>query len=84
MSTPIADEQIYERLSAIFRKIFEDETLVARPEMTASEVQRWDSLSHVDMIVMVEREFSIRVPTRDVIRLKNVGDLVHMIKTRKL
>jgi acyl carrier protein len=83
MSTPNADGQIYERLSTIFRKVFEDETIVARPEMTASEVQRWDSLSHVDMIVMVEQEFSIRVPTREVIRLKNVGDLVRIIKARE-
>jgi acyl carrier protein len=48
--------------------------------MTAADVERWDSLSHIDMILMVEQDFGIRIPTRSVSRMQNVGDLVALIQ----
>jgi acyl carrier protein len=62
--------------------VFDDETLVARPEMTAHEVDRWDSLSHMDMILIVEEAFGIRFRTRELADLMNVGDLVRLIRIR--
>jgi acyl carrier protein len=74
--------EILSRLTGIFRDVFDDETLVARPEMTAHEIDRWDSLSHIDMILLVEEAFGIRFRTREIADLMNVGDLVRLIGIR--
>jgi len=76
------ETEILSKLTGIFRDVFNDETLVARPEMTAHEVDRWDSLSHMDMILLVEEAFGIRFRTREIADLMNVGDLVRLIGIR--
>lgn len=74
--------EILERLQAIFRELFDDATIVLTPETTARDVERWDSLSHVDMMVMVEEAFGIRFSTREVTGLANVGALVQVIERK--
>lgn len=76
----MSDEEVLSRLTAVFRDIFQDGALVATPEMTAADVARWDSLTHIDMVLMVEQDFGIRIPTRSVSRMRNVGDLVAQIQ----
>jgi acyl carrier protein len=78
----MTEPEILSKLTGIFRDVFDDETLVARPEMTAHEVDRWDSLSHMDMILLVEEAFGIRFRTREIADLMNVGDLVRLIGIR--
>jgi len=78
----MTETEILSKLTGIFRDVFDDETLVARPEMTAHEVDRWDSLSHMDMILLVEEAFGIRFRTREIADLMNVGDLVRLIGIR--
>lgn len=73
---------IFERLQTIFRELFEDDTIVLTPETTARDVERWDSLSHVDMMIMVEEAFGVRFSTREVTGLANVGQLVSAIERR--
>ena len=76
------EDHILERLTRVFREVFDDQKIVVHPGMTAKDVERWDSLSHVDMIVLVEEEFAIRIPTLEVMKLKNVGDLVRIIRAK--
>lgn len=76
MDTPA----VLERLTPVFRSLFQDQALVVTPELSARDVERWDSLAHVDLMMLVEEVFSIRVPTRDITRMKNVGDLVRVIQ----
>ena len=75
----MTEQDVLDRLTPLFRNIFRDDTIVVRPETTAADVERWDSLSHIDMIMLVEEEFRMRFPTRDLTRMKNVGDLVRLI-----
>jgi acyl carrier protein len=70
---------VKQRLTPIFRDIFDDNTLEIHDAMTASDVEAWDSLSHVDLIVAVEKEFKIRMTTAEVRRLQNVGDFIRLI-----
>ena len=51
----MTETEILSKLTGIFRDVFDDETLVARPQMTAHEVDRWDLLSHMDMICSSRR-----------------------------
>lgn len=70
------------RLATILRETFNDPNLEVRDDLTAADVEEWDSLSHVDLIVAVESDFGIRLTTADVRGLRNVGDFVNIIATK--
>ena len=70
------------RLTAILRETFDDPSLIYRSDLTAADVDDWDSLSHVDLIVAVEEEFHIKLTTGEVRGLKNVGDFVKAIAAK--
>lgn len=71
--------EIIEKLTAIFHDVFSDNTIVLRDDMTASDVENWDSLTHMIMITKVEEVFGIRFKLRELNKLKNVGDLRNTI-----
>lgn len=73
---------INEKLTLIFRSIFQEPTLEITPETTANEVDAWDSLSHLNMIAAVEKEFGVKFKLKDLVKLKNVGDLLLIIQTK--
>jgi acyl carrier protein len=75
-------EEITLALTSIFRKTFGDETLVLSDDMTANDVDNWDSLSHMLMITEIEDHFSIKFKLRELNKLKNVGILIDLINTK--
>lgn len=79
----MTEADVYNKLNEIFREIFLDDSIVANPQMTAADVERWDSLSHIDMMMMVESAFGVRIPTRVVTGMKNVGELVAYLMSKK-
>ena len=72
-------QQTEQRLTSIFQDVFDDDSLQIRPEMTADDVEDWDSLTHINLITAVEREFKVKFTTSEVTGLKNVGDLIALI-----
>jgi acyl carrier protein len=70
-----------EELNGIFRMVFADETIEIKPEMTANDIDGWDSLSHVNLITVVEVKFGIRFTQKELRTLKNVGDLLKAIQS---
>lgn len=78
----MTEPEIYERLTPIFREVFDDDELIVRPELTADDVPEWDSMTHVRLILSIEREFRARFPAADVSNLNNVGELVSLICRR--
>lgn len=75
--------QIAERLTQTFRFVFDDPNLQLTSATTANDVQGWDSVMHINLIVAAEKEFGVRFSTSEVMSLKNVGDLADLI-ARKL
>ncbi len=73
---------VTQRLTHIFRTVFDDEEISLSPEMTADDVEGWDSLSHVNLILAVESEFGIRFSSRELLTFRNVGDLVRGIESK--
>ena len=67
--------EITEKLTVIFHDVFSDNTIVLCDDMTASDVENWDSLTHMFMITKVEEVFGIKFKLRELNKLKNVGDL---------
>jgi len=76
-------EAIMAELQQAFRKTFLDPSLVVGPETTSADVDGWDSLSHVRLLLMVERQFRIRISAQEGSRLRCVGDLAALV-ARKL
>jgi acyl carrier protein len=76
------ERDVYARLIPIIRELFDDDEIVVRPELTANDVPGWDSMAHVRLMLLVEREFQVRFPAAEVASLANVGDLVSLICRR--
>jgi len=74
--------EIMVTLTDIIRQVFEDDSLVARDDMTAADVEKWDSLSHIDLIVTIERTFRVKLTTREVTSLKNIGEVADLIQKK--
>lgn len=75
-------EEIYSRLTSIFRDVFDDDTLVATPVITARDVAEWDSLNHIRLMVSIEKAFGIAFTTAEIAGLENVGQLVDAIAAK--
>jgi len=70
---------IRERLQQVFRDVFDDDTLVIEDQTVADDVDDWDSLAHIQLLLAVEKEFALKFSTLEVMRLKNVGEFVALI-----
>ena len=77
------NEEIYERLNNVFRDVFDDESIVVKPETTANDIEDWDSLEHINLVVAVEQEFGMKFNMNEVTTMKDVGDMVKIILDRK-
>ena len=77
------DEQmIYARLVDIFQDVFDDDSIRVTPELSAKEVDGWDSLTHIRLMLTVEKAFKIKFSIPEIGKLQNVGDLVMLINAR--
>ena len=76
------EPQIYDRLAEILQDVFDDESIEVTPQLTAKDVDGWDSLTHIRLILTVEKAFKIKFTTSEIGKLENVGDLVKLIKAR--
>ena len=72
-------EEAYERLTKVFRDVFDDEDIVLGDETTSDDIEDWDSFEHINLVVAVEDEFSFKIPMGKVITMKNVGEMVDII-----
>jgi acyl carrier protein len=72
-----------DRLSRIFRDVFDDETINVRDDMTSRDIESWDSLMHIDLIYSIEKEFKIVFTTGEAgSTLKNVGELRALVEAK--
>jgi acyl carrier protein len=78
----MTQQEIYRRLTQIMRDVFDDDDLVARPELTAHDVKEWDSVNHVTLVVAVEEAFGIKFRSAELEKMKNVGQLVEQIEKK--
>lgn len=73
---------IYERLTPIFRDVFDNDNITVTPELNAEMVDEWDSLGHVRLMVAIENELKITLSTAEITGLKNVGELANVIEKK--
>ena len=65
-----------DRLTAEFRETFENDTLQLSPEMSAKDVETWDSFNHINLVIAIETAFDITFATKEIAAMQNVGDLI--------
>jgi len=75
-------DEIYRKMTVIFQDVFDDDSIVVTPELTAADVPDWDSLNHVRLILAVQKTFGVSFSASQTASLKNVGDLVHLIQSK--
>jgi acyl carrier protein len=76
-----AKSDVSTRMKEVFQDVFDDSGIEIRDDMTAADVENWDSLTHVNLIVALEKAFGIRFTTGEAgASLKNVGELRMLIE----
>ena len=71
--------EIHDKLNGVFQEVFKDESIQIKPETTTNDVDGWDSLSHLILIVAIETRFNIKFTQKELLTLKNAGDLLRCI-----
>ena len=76
------ETEIRARLTTVFRDVFDDASIEIRDETSAKDIEDWDSLNHINLIVAVEGTFKVRFTTKEVSNLANVGEFIALIAGR--
>ena len=69
-------------LNGIFRDVFDDEDIVVDAETNSDTIEDWDSLEHINLVVAIEKAFGLKFTMDEVTGMKNVGEMVEIIKAR--
>jgi acyl carrier protein len=78
----MTDPEVYHALNAIFRKVLEDDSIVLTPETTAEDIDEWDSMNHIFLVVEIEKHFGVKFQAAEMEELKNVGELAALVRKR--
>jgi len=75
-------ESVFDRLTAIFHEVFDDDSIVISDSTAAADIPDWDSLGHLNLIVAIEGEFKTKFAVEEVVAMQNVGDIVNLLEAR--
>lgn len=73
---------VLQDLTTVFQQVFDNPDIQLTPDMTANDVDGWDSLSHINLIMAVENRFNVRFKQREVLGFQNVGDLARCVESK--
>lgn len=74
--------EILEQNTKIFRDVLDNDEIVLEPSTTADDIEEWDSLSHIQLIVAIEKHFKIRFKTSEITSYKNIGEMCEGIQSK--
>lgn len=75
-------EDVYKELDIVFQDVFDDDSISVCDATTSDDIEDWDSLEHINLVVAVERRFGIKFNIGEVNMFKNVGEMVDIIMSR--
>lgn len=75
-------EKITEKLTEVFRDVFDNEDITISDGTTADDIEEWDSLEHISLIAAVEKTFKMRFTMKEVSGMKNVGEMINILCER--
>lgn len=71
--------EILASVQEIFRDVLDNEEIVLTPDTTADDIEEWDSLSHIQLIVAIEKSFKIKFTSKEILSWNNVGEMIECI-----
>lgn len=74
--------EILAKVQTIFRDVLDNEEIVLTDETTANDIEEWDSLSHIQLIVAIEKAFGVKFTSLEIMKWKNVGEMLECITNR--
>lgn len=75
-------KEVFGKLNEVFQEVFDDDTIMVTDTTSANDIEDWDSLEHINLVVSIEKEFNIKFDMAEVGKMKNVGEMVDLILTR--
>jgi len=73
---------ILEELTPVFHEVFDDDSIVITRQSTANDIDGWDSLCHMNLVMAVELKFKVRFALGELPSLRNVGDLIELVQKK--
>jgi acyl carrier protein len=70
---------VYEELNSVFRRTFDDDEIVVNPDTTSNDIEGWDSISHVNLVFVIEKHFKVKFRNSEILKWKNVGQMADSI-----
>lgn len=74
--------EIIEQLNPLFRDVLEDDAIQLSPATTANDIENWDSITNIQLIVAIEKKYKIRFTSREIQNFKNVGELADALLSK--
>ncbi|GHV08422.1 acyl carrier protein [Campylobacterota bacterium] len=71
--------QTINEVQAIFRSTLDNDEITLSSETTANDIEEWDSLSHIQLIIAIEKHFKIKFTSKEIVTWKNVGEMIDCI-----
>jgi len=75
-------EDVFEAATEIFHEVFDDDSITITESTVASDIEDWDSLEHINLVLALEKRFDIKFTMDEVLSMKNVGDMVNIVMKR--
>ena len=75
-------EEVFQKLNHVFQDVFDDDSIVVSDNTTAADIEDWDSLEHINLMVAIEEDSGMKFNMAEVTGLKNVGEMVDVILKR--
>ncbi len=73
---------VKDKVQEIFREVFEDEELIIREDMTAEDIEDWDSLTHIQLIETIEKTFNISFTLQEIAELDTIGEFIELTEKK--
>ena len=76
-------KDLFKIVNEIFIDVFDDNSLIIKEDTNADDIEDWDSLANINLVVAMEKEFNIKFVITEIETLENVGDMIDLIKNKK-
>jgi acyl carrier protein len=74
--------EMIDRLNEVFRDVFDDDGISVTEVTTAADIEDWDSLMHISLVSAVEHEFGIKFTMKEVLGMRDVGEMMDILEER--
>jgi acyl carrier protein len=82
MTSTMERAAILEKLNGVFTDVLDNDDIVINDSSTANDIEEWDSLTHIQLVVAIEKSFKVKFTTYEIQTWKNVGDMVNSIQAK--